>query len=63
MDPLELLKKKLGLPPNFKLSENAESRLKRSLEEAKGDINRALWIIKIDCAACCAGCILCEFNV
>ena len=35
MDPLELLKKKLGLPPSFKLSENAESKTQTKLRRSQ----------------------------
>ena len=60
MSTLNQLKVALEIPEWFILNEQEVETLTSYLFDAESDVQRAFWAIRLDCSACCSGCIFCE---
>jgi len=60
MISVKQLKDIFGIPNWVQLTPSEIELAYTYLKESKGDFHRALWKIKLDCAACCMGCSFCD---
>ena len=54
------LKAIFRIPNGVQLTPSGIELASTYLQESEGDFHRALWKIRLDCAACCMGCNLCD---
>lgn len=62
MSALSQLKAALNIPNWFILTASEIQTLTTYLIEAGNNVDQAFWAIRLDCAACCSGCALCDLE-
>ena len=63
MNALEQFRKVLNIPTWFRLTLEEYATLNSYLSDANDDVSQAFWALRLDCSACCNGCVFCDSSM